>query len=104
MCNDNLAPDVQTLEFALQRRNHYPADKYCGKQSVIRWIEIYGIDSNIHCDPFNSWALAPLVSEKIVLKYCWQFPLLMNPAVLAVLFFDFLLFVSPMLCCEYNVC
>ena len=38
MCNDNLAPDVQTLEFALQRRNHYPADKYCGKQLVIRWI------------------------------------------------------------------
>ena len=54
MCNDNLAPDVQTLEFALQRRNHYPADKYCGKQSVIRWIEIYGIHSNIHCDPFNN--------------------------------------------------
>ena len=30
---------------------------------------------------------APLVSEKIVLKYCWQFPLLTNSAILAVLFF-----------------
>ena len=114
MCNDNLAPDVQTLEFALQRRNHYPADKYCGKQLVIRWIaacvawrfwlgalcnkggrgqrnceeigavrgfathgpgstkppcyagywiEIYGIDSNIHCDPFNNWALETRIAS-----------------------------------------
>ena len=45
------------------------------------------------------------VSEKILLKYCWQFSLLMNSAVLAVLLFDyFLLFVSPMLCCEFHVC
>ena len=27
-----LAPVVQTLDSAIRRINHYPADKYCGNQ------------------------------------------------------------------------
>ena len=42
-----LAPVVQTLDSAIHRINHYPADKYYGNQYAIRWIVIYPVDSAI---------------------------------------------------------
>ena len=42
------APVVQTLDSAIHRINHYPADKYYGNQYyAIRWIVIYPVDSTI---------------------------------------------------------
>ena len=45
---------------------------------------------------------APLVSEKIVLKYCWQFPLLTNSAILAVLFFYYCFYCVCPQCCAVS--
>ena len=46
-----LAPVVQTLDSAIHRINHYPADK-C---EVNHWIEIYPVDSVVHL--LNNWGL-----------------------------------------------
>ena len=42
MKRKNQAQVVQTLDSAIQRINHYPADKYFGETyCAIQWIEIY---------------------------------------------------------------
>ena len=49
-------PVVQKLDYFIQRVNHYPTDKLSIRQTdcVIRWIEIYLVDSVIHL--LNNWA------------------------------------------------
>ena len=48
------APVVQTLDSAIHRINHYPADKYYGNQlRYPRWIVIYPVDSATQ--RLNNW-------------------------------------------------
>ena len=49
-------PVVQKLGYFIQRVNHYPTDKLSIRETdcVIRWIEIYLVDSVI--DLLNNWA------------------------------------------------
>ena len=43
-----LAPVAQTLDSAIQRINHYPADNAIVSRNIrIRWIVIYLVDSAI---------------------------------------------------------
>ena len=49
MKRKNQAQVVQALDSAIQRINHYPANKYFGETyCAIQWIEIYPADSVIH--------------------------------------------------------
>ena len=48
-----LAPVVQTLDSAIHRINHYPADKYLGNQLRYPLVEIYPSSSVIHL--LNNW-------------------------------------------------
>ena len=43
-----LAPVVQTLYRAIQRINHYPAEKYWETNCTIHWIENYPPDKCYH--------------------------------------------------------
>ena len=43
----HLAPVVQTLDKAIHRINHYPADKYWETNCTIHWIDFYPVDSAI---------------------------------------------------------
>ena len=49
-------PVLQKLDYFIQRVNHYPTDKLSIRETdcVIRWIEIYLVDSVIHL--LNNWA------------------------------------------------
>ena len=43
-----LAPVVQTLDRAIQRINHYSAEKYWDTNRAIHWIEIEPLDRCYH--------------------------------------------------------
>ena len=66
------APVVQTLDSTIHQLNHYPAEKYQGKQHcIIGWIEIYPVDNVIH--PFNYWCYIGILRSKAKVITCWTF-------------------------------
>ena len=62
------APVVQTLDSAIHRINHYPADKYQGNHAI-NWIVIYPVGSAIQ--RLNNWGQIIIVASEIEKVIIW---------------------------------
>ena len=71
----NQAQVVQTLDSAIHRINHYPADKYYRTNCAIQWIVICRVDSVFHLmdnwgQKFSSVCGIAYSSQNVSVRYC----------------------------------